>query len=339
MMKRFNVKGDNIVIEAESVEEIKLSYPDGNFYRCPIHPEVYYMQNGKRRWVKTLEVWNKMSADLGIAWEDIEILSVPEWEEFLSAIEEGKAIEDWPEGEFENHHTDKVYRIGHTTSAISRCLHDLWELGFNVIHTNDSRKFSIADFRLWLDKCNEKNMYFLPRITTGQAESILPHIKDDPNLAGVTCWDELDCEHISKDDQQLFAKICEKEAPNVLRFASIDQGDWNKWVDFDSWDIIMASCYPNLEEWQNQAAMNAHLGKIKTILPQNKPFMVILRGYEEKSEGVPNIIEQYRWWNNNIPGGMNSYAIYLHGAGNEATGFAERDDMKEQVKKLNKEIR
>jgi len=58
-MPRYKVKG-NIIIQADSIEEIKPVYLDGNFLRCPIYPEVYYMDDGKRRWVKTIEVWVKM---------------------------------------------------------------------------------------------------------------------------------------------------------------------------------------------------------------------------------------------------------------------------------------
>lgn len=335
-MPRYRAKG-NIIIEADSVEEIKPDYPDGNFYRCPIHSEVYYIQEGKRRWVKTFEVWKKMLADLGIVWGDIEILSVSEWEEFLGAVKEGKPIEDWPEGE--NHHTDKVYRIGHSSVVKTFVLHDLWELEFNVIHFNGSMKFKLDDFQNWLNKCREKNMYLLPRITTGQAELILSHIKDDPNLAGVACWDELDCEHIDKASQRKFAEICKQQAPNVLRFGLVNQGDWNKWVDFDSWDIIMATTSPFLKGSIDEDAMLIQIDRIKQHVPLIKPFIPIIQGYMDEKHDRPDLKWQFDWWNEHIPGGINSYGAYLHGAGNDATGFAERDDMREQVKKLNAEVR
>jgi len=60
-MPRYKVEG-NIIIQADSIEEIKEVYLDGNFLGCPIYPEVYYMEDGKRRWVKMETFANQYKA-------------------------------------------------------------------------------------------------------------------------------------------------------------------------------------------------------------------------------------------------------------------------------------
>lgn len=324
------------------------SYPDDTFWRhkdAKIDPRVFYVpvtpptEEQKRRHVEN-KAWKPMSEEKGVTWADVNALPEEEWRIFLHSVPEGDPIEKWPEEEH-NHLTKKIYAISHSSPSKTWVLTELHELGFNVFHTNDAMKFKVEDYTKWLDKCRKLGMLLLPRVVfNDKLKDVLLAIKDDDALAGIAWHDELDCFNISKEDQRRFAEYCEKYAPNVLRFATINQGDWSKWVDFDSWDIIMASCSPILKEGIDYESMERQLQRIRDWCPPTKPLMITTQGWMTEKTGKPDALWQYNWWNEHIPGGMNSYSIYLHGAGcsPEVTGFAQEKEMRESVRKLNKQL-
>lgn len=102
-MPKFKVTGENIIIEADSVEKIgeMIIPPDGTLLRKKDDYRQWWMQDKKRRWITMVEVLNKMEKDLGFTQADL-LLIEPGWEydpTTLEDIPEGKPIEDWPEDE------------------------------------------------------------------------------------------------------------------------------------------------------------------------------------------------------------------------------------------------
>jgi len=344
-MPRYKAEG-NVIIQADSLVEIQAVFLDGNFYRCPIYSDVYYMQNNERRWVRTYEVWKKMAYDLKVAWKDIKVLNEPEWDEFFAISKEGKPIEDWPEEEGENHHTDEVHRITHSTSSKEYIIGKCSELGFNVIHTNDTRRADVGGILKFLNKCEANGVMGFPRIDRGSnVPEIIRGIKDHPALFGVGSDDEAEGERVPLVEQYKYYEQVKSVAPDltVLRnWAGNNEG--HTWDEFfpphnrikDVCDVVLFCVYPfavgtDPDEW-----LQSEKDRAWAYINLDTKLMPIMQAFNQEGTPKTDLQRQWNFWKE----WCNSYALYVRiGDIHEGyTGFSQDKDLNEQVKKLNKEV-
>jgi len=282
----------------------------------------------------------------GIGWYSKGVLTV------IAVVLVGLSVGQLPgkvEAEPErNHRTLKALRIAHTVPAKGRMIKDCADLGFNVVHTNDTHNMDGDSVYQFLEKCKDFGVMGLPRIDRGpHVETTIEKIKDHANLLGVISDDETEGERIPLSEQIDYYSTVKSIAPNILVFRG-----WNGSSPNHSWDeyfppkdkiknvcdVVFFAVYPwgtvngkyIPEKW-----MRSERDRALPYLNRDTPLVPIMQGFYGERFKRPNMQIQWDFWKELC----NSYAIWLHGAGNApATGFAEDNELREQVRKLNKEV-
>lgn len=243
--------------------------PDGTLLRKKDDYKVWWMQGEKRRWIATLEVFKKMEKDLGFTNADILIIE-PGWKydpTTLEDIPEGKPIEDWPEDEPELEPEDVVKMILAYLPMGSMRLEQAKELGFNSMHSYTKNNDFWRDHLNYAASLGMRCLITLPDNAT--AREVEDHVPVHRNHAGLWGWltfDDADW-RCSKGDWTLDdmrrvyndVKRYDDKHPvalSVCHGASDEDHDWNKYLAFDSFDVLFYQLYaykgqyiPDPEKW------------------------------------------------------------------------------------------
>ena len=257
-------------------------------------------------------------------------------------------VEAKPEEGEKNHHAGEVYKIAHSTPFRSGMIRDVAELGFNVIHTNQTRKMEPDDVWNFLEKCKLNGVLGLPRVDRGShLEKVLERIREHPNLLGVISDDESEGERISLAEQINYYSAVKTTAPKVLVFRN-----WNGTSPKHSWeeffppkdkirqvcDVVLLTVYPwgkVHEEYIPEKWLKSERDRVLPYLNPDTPLVPIMQGFYGEGFKKPNLQMQWNFWKKIT----NSYAIWLYRADTGYKGFGQDDELREQVKKLNKEVR
>ena len=247
-----------------SLSKEKVSIPpDGTVLRKKGDYKVWWMEEGKRRWITTMEVFNKMAKDLGFTSNDILIIQ-PGWEydpTRLEDIPEGKPIEDWPEPE-----EDIIKMIFAYFPMSGGKLSLAKQLGFNTMQAYPK---SNAFWKEQLDIAASLGMRCLITLPdNATATEVKNHVlvhKNHKALWGWLTFDDADYRcalgHWTKDDMRrvynLVKKYDEKHpvAVSACHGASGQDHDWNKYLAFDAFDVLFYELYayrdsiPEPEKW------------------------------------------------------------------------------------------
>ncbi len=249
-----------------------------------------------------------------------------------------------------DHHTEEVYRIAHSTSSRERFVADCAELGFNVVHTNDTRRMDAESILVFLDTCEANGVMGFPRIDRGpNVEEIIEGIKDHPALLAVGSDDEAEGERVPLEEQYRYYAQVKSVAPDLQVWRNWNgSSEGHSWDEYfppkdrikDSCDKVLLAVYPwgiwgNPPRFDPDGWVESERNRALPYLNSDTPLIPIMQGYYGGGWRQPDMEMQWGFWSDIC----NSYAIWLYRPDPPSyTGF-EKSPLREEVKKLNKGVR
>lgn len=324
--------------------------------------ELYYIQGGKARHIKSWSVFVKLCEDLGL---DLEKGRVYLDEKDMPSL--GNDIVEWPESTPEaDHTTDRLYKMLYVCPATPYeygWLDEIQEVGFNVVHTYITDKYpwekALDDLLNELDK---RDMYGCFQLPHDHIENFISGMSKHPN-AILSSVEEPDAKagRTSPAEQLRIYKLANKVKLPV--WGCLDWGLWKERVNFNAFDVIITDSYPyntregskpvagtlasqngdrSLPWWtMNKSLIMRKIEMIKTIVPPKMPIINIGQGFYVGNNPLPNVEEEWKFYNEHL--GLNSFAIYPHGIGQGFTsvmsdGRPESYSIKNQCQALIKKL-
>ena len=260
--------GESRAVTVSLTSEEKPIPPDGSLLRAKDDYKVWWMQDGKRRWITSPEVLTKMEKDLGfVAWRDTLIVELG-WKydpTRLEDIPEGKPINDWPEEEPEPEPEDVVKMIFAYLPMGSMQLPQANELGFNAMQAYPkSNEFWTGHLNMAAG-LGMKCLITLPdNATLREVEDHVPVHRNHKALWGWLTFDDADwrcCKgDWTLDDMRRVYNLVKKYddkhpvAVSATHGCSDVDHDWNKYLAFDAFDVLLYELYPYREGWTEEAS-------------------------------------------------------------------------------------
>ncbi len=234
--------GKEFPAKLERVEEFPLPV-DGSLLRAKNGYKVYWMQDGKRRWVETGDVFDIMAAALGFSRNDIQPIEL--WK--LKTIEEGKTISRWPEvgaGLDPETRIDKIIHAYVPEQTYNMRLPQAKELGFNMFF---SHKIELDFWETHLEIARKLGMKAIVHVIESpdraRMKACIDNVKDHPACYAYGTMDDIHWREFPKDKQRAIYDLIKELDPS--KPVVVAGADW-KWEEFfepRAWDILLYEIY------------------------------------------------------------------------------------------------
>lgn len=114
-----------------------------------------------------------------------------------------------------------IFKVAHTTLSGQTYINEVRGLGFNIIHTNDTRNQDENQVLAFCNRCLSVRAKAMPRVdyTNPRLTQIIQKIRGHKGLTGVVTNDELDCEHIPISTQKAYYNTVKSIAPEMCVYA------------------------------------------------------------------------------------------------------------------------
>jgi len=328
--------GQDFSARLERVEQFPLP-PNGSLLRVEGESKAYWMQHGKRRWIETMEVFDKMATDLGFAWGSIQMLE--SWQ--METIPEGKIISHWPEDELNEYNWVK----GLLTEAQMPNANQIQGMNFNTIMAfhwlgNEKKLKALANIGIKL----------IPR--AWQVENagieISPAFEAEYNILAYFIYDEPEYYYEPSRMIDRVWKLRDKtKLPITINFTArfwMDNpewfvGEWHKeypqvfkeldFVSFDSYWYRGGGFYQKEYDYVQEA--------IKRIKAEGKSIIGVAQGHQDAQHDItqPDMTATNKVWKDAGAGVI----WYCWEKAEAAIGARPGDTWyNEQIKKINQDL-
>ncbi len=279
-----------------SIEKFPLP-ADGSLLRAEGNPKVYWMQNEKRRWIETGEIFQKMEKDLGFTQADIRLIKA--WQ--METIRLGKVISQWPEEQPEPA-GEYAWVRGLLTEHPVPSVNQIKGMGFNVImvfgwEKEEAKLKALADSGIKLIARSQQ----LPEIS--------PAYEKRHNIMAYFIYDEPEYYYKPSDIMRRIDVLRTRtDLPIMNNFTAhfwMENPDWWKgdwpgeypkvfekldYISFGSYWYRGGGLYQQEYDWAQEA--------IKRVKAEGKALIGIAQGHEDALHHItkPDMIATNKVW-------------------------------------------
>ncbi len=283
----------------------------------------------------------------------------------VTTIVGGKKPRDifYPEA---GHQTDILYKMLYVCPWRADSygwLDEIQEVGFNVVHSwwPSKAAWEKANDDI-LNELERRGMYGCVQLPKDFGKAVLEEaarkLGKHPN-AFASPFEEPDGkEHPNKAEQKEICDIIKQASPELEIWLCLNWGPWKLKVSFYGVSLVMTDSYPfmthhgshpvpntpaakdgdcSLPFWTMAEIIKDKIVMIKEVAPADMPIINIGQGYYAGNNAYPNVEEEWKFYNDRL--GLNSFAVYPHGQGQNFPSVMDDERIKNQCKELMKKLR
>jgi len=238
-----------------------------------------------------------------------------------------------------------IFKVAHTNLSGQSYINESRNLGFNIIHTNDTRNQNENEVLAFCNRCWSVGAKAMPRVdlTNSRLTQIIQKIKGNAGLTGVVTNDELDIEHVSLADQKWYYNKVKSIAPKMYVYALYNSGNvayQPRGSEFNQvCDVVIWGSYPyrvgeNSGFKQALARQQARMEYIvNRMRGSSRCLLPIVQAFYGGVYRMPCVKWQRDLWANYLAGKRcrMGTAYWFAGRGSSYNGFMENAYLKNEV--------